>query len=201
MDEFVTKQHAEFIASGYKPSQITYQSFDWRTLITMKALDDRFPTSALVYEEYLVVGIDGKSPWLAGLRLEDFPGSTMEAQLVNAAKYIRADVLSPSAFYWNGTSHDPSMPGYIPFVTKDMISEAHQLGIEVIPWSVNRLNVADQLAQWGVDGIITDYPNTFHRWAKSNNLKVPPGFDEREVLSCLRKNLQTVQSPGIISPR
>jgi hypothetical protein len=60
----------------------------------------------------------------------------MGAQIANAAKYIKADVLSPAAFYWNGTSHDPSLPGYIPFITKDMIDHAHKLGMTVIPWTV-----------------------------------------------------------------
>ena len=131
----------------------------------------------------------------------------MGVQIANAAKYIKADVLSPAAFYWNGTSHDPSLPGYIPFITRDMIDHAHRLGMLVIPWTVrryeflsaqrvhiasqvNRLNIADQLVDWGVDGIITDYPNTFHRWAESKNLKVAPQYSEKEVLSCLRKHLK-----------
>ncbi|KAM6497988.1 PLC-like phosphodiesterase [Amanita muscaria] len=191
VDDFVTKQHAEFIASGYAPSQITYQSFDWRTLVAMKALDDRFPVSALIDEDSVVSDAHGISPWLAGLHLEGFPGS-MDVQIAHAAKYINADILSPAAFYENGTSHDPSLPGYIPFATRDMVDRAHDLGMLVVPWTVNRLNIADELLDWGVDGIITDYPNTFYRWAKSRNLKVAPQYSEKEVMFCLRKHLQTV---------
>ena len=32
----------------------------------------------------------------------------------------------------------------------------HRLGLAVKPWTVNRLNVADRLVTWGVDGLITD---------------------------------------------
>ncbi|KAK2462021.1 hypothetical protein APHAL10511_006484 [Amanita phalloides] len=190
--DFVTKQHAEFIASGYDSSHITYQSFDWSTLIAMKALDDRFPTSALINDESLIVGDDETLPWLAGLRIEDFPGATVGAQIANAAKSIKADVLSPGAFYSNSTVNDPSLPGYTPFTTRDMVESAHEVGLTVIPWTVNRLNVADQLISWGVDGIITDYPGIFHRWVVSKGLKAAPNFSQEDVLFCLQKHLQTV---------
>jgi len=36
--DFVSKQHKEFVDSSYSLSQITYQSFDWRTLIAMKVM-------------------------------------------------------------------------------------------------------------------------------------------------------------------
>lgn len=36
VDEFVSRQHAIFVRSSYRHS-ITYQSFDWRTLVAMKA--------------------------------------------------------------------------------------------------------------------------------------------------------------------
>ncbi|KAF8350183.1 PLC-like phosphodiesterase [Amanita rubescens] len=192
VEEFVTKQHAEFVASGYDPSQITYQSFDWRSLVAMKALDDRFPTSALIYEDSLLVDDNGISPWFGGLRLEDFPGATIGAQIANAAKSIKADVLSPNAYYFNSTATDPSLPGYIPFTTRDLIDVAHEVGLTVIPWTVNRHNIADQLVSWGVDGVITDYPSIFYRWAITKGLKVAPTFAQDHVLFCLQKHLQTV---------
>lgn len=52
VDEFVNKQHAIFTTSGaryyHQPGAITYQSFDWRTLVGMHKLDPSIVTSALV---------------------------------------------------------------------------------------------------------------------------------------------------------
>ncbi|WP_258102497.1 glycerophosphodiester phosphodiesterase [Marinoscillum sp. MHG1-6] len=39
------------------------------------------------------------------------------------------------------------------------VDSLHELGIRVIPWTVNDKEEMDKLINWGVDGIITDYPN------------------------------------------
>ena len=39
------------------------------------------------------------------------------------------------------------------------MEEAHRLGLEVHVWTVNDATQMKELAQMGVDGIITDYPN------------------------------------------
>jgi len=44
-------------------------------------------------------------------------------------------------------------------VTAAKVKEAHDLGLLVIPWTVNEANRMTTLIDWGVDGIITDYPD------------------------------------------
>ncbi len=44
-------------------------------------------------------------------------------------------------------------------LTESTIKEAHALGIKVIPWTVDTKEDIEQLIRWGVDGIITDYPD------------------------------------------
>lgn len=39
------------------------------------------------------------------------------------------------------------------------IEELHRRGLKVIPWTVNDTKDMEQLVGWGVDGIITDYPD------------------------------------------
>ncbi|MBI1225526.1 MAG: glycerophosphodiester phosphodiesterase [Bacteroidetes bacterium] len=39
------------------------------------------------------------------------------------------------------------------------VKALHKLGIKVIPWTVNNIKSMKKLRRWGVDGIITDYPN------------------------------------------
>ncbi len=44
-------------------------------------------------------------------------------------------------------------------LNKEKISALQQKNIQVIPWTVNDSTDMKQLIKWGVDGIITDYPN------------------------------------------
>lgn len=39
------------------------------------------------------------------------------------------------------------------------VRQIQKFGMKVIPWTVNERPDMDRLLQWGVDGIITDYPN------------------------------------------
>jgi len=48
---------------------------------------------------------------------------------------------------------------YYKFVTKSMVKKCHSKGIKVIPWTVNDQKAMRKLIEFGVDGIITDYPN------------------------------------------
>ncbi|KAJ7102293.1 PLC-like phosphodiesterase [Mycena belliarum] len=176
VETFVNSQHALFAASPYRHS-ITYQSFDWRSLIAMKDLDPSVVTSALVeYDTTLMVG-DAPSPWLAGLNLQNFSGSSLGERVASAAHHINATILSSSAY-----DSPRSM------TTRDMVDRAHQLGMLVKPWTVNRLEIAEDLIRWGVDGIITDYPNVIRRWVQQQGLQVAPKYPKRRVLSCLERH-------------
>ena len=44
-------------------------------------------------------------------------------------------------------------------LTQAIVSEAHSLGMRVIPWTVNEVSRMNELIALGVDGIITDYPD------------------------------------------
>jgi glycerophosphoryl diester phosphodiesterase len=44
-------------------------------------------------------------------------------------------------------------------LSKAKIDQLHQQGIQVIPWTVNQRNDMERLKKWGVDGLITDYPD------------------------------------------
>ncbi|KDR84848.1 hypothetical protein GALMADRAFT_233276 [Galerina marginata CBS 339.88] len=192
VDDFVQLQYAEFMRSSYELSQITYQSFDWRTLIAMKSLDPRISTAALIEGHTATGEKNGTSPWLGGLRLQDFPGNTTGQQIAHAAKSIKASIVSPVAISSAGTGIDPTDPGYVPFATKDMIEQAHELGLTVKPWTVNRLNIVSQLLDWGVDGIITDYPAQVRRLIKERGQAVAPTFSKKRVLQCLKEHVQKV---------
>ena len=44
-------------------------------------------------------------------------------------------------------------------LTQEVVTELQAEKMKVIPWTVNERSDMDRLLEWGVDGIITDYPN------------------------------------------
>jgi len=48
---------------------------------------------------------------------------------------------------------------YFKLINKKDINELHSKGVKLIPWTVNEMKDMKQLKQWGVDGLITDYPD------------------------------------------
>lgn len=44
-------------------------------------------------------------------------------------------------------------------LSANVVQEAHEQGLHVIPWTVNDVETMRELIRMGVDGIITDYPN------------------------------------------
>ncbi|MCZ4245336.1 glycerophosphodiester phosphodiesterase family protein [Pedobacter punctiformis] len=48
---------------------------------------------------------------------------------------------------------------YSVLVGKGLVDRCHEMGIKIIPWTVNTLKDIEYFKSLGVDGIITDYPN------------------------------------------
>ena len=44
-------------------------------------------------------------------------------------------------------------------LTDNLLDQAHDLGLQVIPWTVNAVEDMQRLMEWGVDGLITDWPD------------------------------------------
>lgn len=61
-----------------------------------------------------------------------------------------ADLVSDGATVWSPRAST---------LTAQRIADAHSIGLEVIPWTVNDPAEMDELISWGVDGIITDRPD------------------------------------------
>ena len=53
-------------------------------------------------------------------------------------------------------------------LTPELITSYHQMGIKVIPWTVNEQTDMQRMIDWGVDGIISDYPDRLLEVVKSN---------------------------------
>lgn len=54
------------------------------------------------------------------------------------------------------------------FITPALIDEAHARGLQIMTWTVNNPARMQELAEWSIDGLISDDPQllyqTFHSW-------------------------------------
>ncbi|MGN6441195.1 MAG: glycerophosphodiester phosphodiesterase family protein, partial [Arthrobacter sp.] len=146
---------AEIEASGMA-DRTTLQSFDWSSLNLTKQIAPELTLVALSSgDAWMGVGKPGASPNLGGIDIDDYDGS-----LPKAAAAQGYDVVSPT----------------FSSVTPTMIAEAHELGLAVIPWTVNTTADMTRLMDMGVDGIITDYPTRLRTVMEERGLKLPKAY-------------------------
>jgi glycerophosphoryl diester phosphodiesterase len=132
--------------------RVTLQSFDWRTLALAGQLAPQLPRAYLSSARTLK-----DSRWTAGLNAADFSSTP---QLVKAAAG------KPGAqVTWSPAYND---------LTPAAIKEAQKLGLKVLPWTVNQRANMLRLMDWGVDGIITDYPDVLRDLMRERGLSLPP---------------------------
>lgn len=133
--------------------RVTIQSFDWGALMLINTLEPRLPIIALSNaQQFLQCGIEGSSPWTGGIDMDDF-----DCSLPAAAASFGADGISPV----HGLPQDGRIDDkdYVPFVTTQMIAQAHALDMKVIPWTIDDRATLEYYFELGVDGIITNYPD------------------------------------------
>ena len=58
-------------------------------------------------------------------------------------------------------------------VTLPLVQEAHGLGLTVLPWTVDEVADMERLVDWGVDGLITDYPDRLRAVLQRRGVAVP----------------------------
>ena len=56
---------------------------------------------------------------------------------------------------------------YYQFITRKLVQDVHALGAEIITWTVNEPKDMLRLMYYGVDSIITDYPDRAAKLLKS----------------------------------
>lgn len=145
-ETFVRAFIAELRASGVAAERVTLQSFDWRTLFVVRKLAPDIATACLTIDTAntsTLRAADGRpSPWLGGLDPATFGGSV--PRLVKAAGCA---TWSP---FWRN-------------VDAAVVKDAQSLGLRVVPWTVNVPADMAAVITYGVDGLITDYPDRAHK--------------------------------------
>jgi len=136
--------------------RVAVQCFDWRVLRLVQKLAPELSTGALTdqqgEDDTVYAARARPSPWLAGLELSDFGGSV--PRLAQAS----------GASVWS--------PNYLD-LTAAMVREAHDLGLRVIPWTVNAPSDMERLVAFGVDGMISDRPDVLRGVLEHIGISVP----------------------------
>ncbi|GAB3762630.1 glycerophosphodiester phosphodiesterase [Ramlibacter monticola] len=148
--EALTQALLKAIRNAGVGARVTIQSFDWRTLQLVQKLEPAIPT---VYLTVQSTSNDNTrdAAWTAGFRLAEH-GSV--PRMVKAA---------------GGTAWSPNAGA----LTEALVAEAHALGLRVIPWTVNDPALMDRLIGWGVDGLITDYPDRLREVMARRGMPLP----------------------------
>jgi glycerophosphoryl diester phosphodiesterase len=139
------QEYADLVASVFEQQGIVQrtflQSFDWRLPLAVR---DRVPglkiglTSDLQPDGDPQGPLPGNpSPWQCESDIRD------HADLPSMVKSLGADV-------WSSNHLD---------VDQSLVTSAHDQGVEVYVWTVNRETHIRQMIELGVDAITTDYPD------------------------------------------
>jgi glycerophosphoryl diester phosphodiesterase len=134
--------------------RVTIESFDWRTLKLVQRDYPNVPTVYLSAQQKFFDNIRADdragSAWTAGLNAQDFAGSV--AKMVKAAG---GKIWSP----------------YFGDVDEAKIKHAQALGLKVVVWTVNEAKDISRMLGYGVDGIISDYPDRAAEIMRKRNLR------------------------------
>jgi glycerophosphoryl diester phosphodiesterase len=142
------------IADAGMNARVSIQSFDWRSLQIVHKTAPAIPTVYLTLQTKTSDSTrapGGASPWTAGMAF-DAHGSV--PKMIKAAG---GAVWSP-----NGGA-----------LTQALLKEAHDLGLQVIPWTINEPADQRRLLDWAVDGIITDYPDQLRELMRERGMALP----------------------------
>jgi glycerophosphoryl diester phosphodiesterase len=134
--------------------RVMIQSFDWRTLLLVQKQAPTIPTVYLTQQTESDANIhrDKPSPWTAGFNPQDHGGS------------VPRTVKAAGGAIWSPDYQD---------VDAHSIAEAHQLGLPVVVWTVNRPEDMTRLIDMGVDGIISDRPDLLRAEAAKKGIRLP----------------------------
>jgi glycerophosphoryl diester phosphodiesterase len=135
--------------------RVMIQSFDWRSLQLIHNVDPTVRTVYLTIQTPHTNNVNDPR-WTAGRLLRDYASV---AHMIKAA---------------GGTSWAPLSIN----IDQDAVKRAQQLGLQVIPWTVNEVADMRRLMDWGVDGIITDYPDRLREVMRERGLPLPKGLQE-----------------------
>lgn len=150
-EEFVKALLAVIREAGMT-ERVMIQSFDWRTLQLVQRLQPGMRTVYLTIQSRNTNNVEDPS-WTAGRLVRDYPSV---ADMVKAA---------------GGPIWSPNFNN----IDAAAVKRAHEIGLLIVPWTVNDPADMRRLIDWGVDGIISDYPDRLREAMRERGLALPQG--------------------------
>ena len=135
IDDAVRRHHVQ--------SRIILESFDYRTLRAMTAIDPEIRRAALLGE--------GKYDSMMGI-------TDIDKDFVSICRKADATIVMPD----------------FSLVTPERVAAAHAAGIQVIPYTVNKPEDWQKMADAHVDGMITDDPEALLAWLRAQHPPLHP---------------------------
>jgi glycerophosphoryl diester phosphodiesterase len=133
------------------------QSFDWRTLQVVQREAPEIETVYLTAQRQWLDNIGAARPepsaWTAGIAWRDH---------ASVPKMIRA----AGGRTWSS---------YFGDLDADAVRDAHDLGLQVLAWTVNAPQDMERMIDLGVDGLITDRPDVAREVMRRRGLPLPKG--------------------------
>jgi glycerophosphoryl diester phosphodiesterase len=148
-EQIVDALLAEVKAAGME-GRVTIQGFDWRALQRVRERAPALPTACLSSQTPRYDTISN-GLWTAGLTL---------VQHGSVPKMVKA----AGCTIWSPNHAD---------LNEALVKETQALGLQVLPWTVNESADMDRLIAWGVDGLITDYPDRGRAAMRARGLPLP----------------------------
>lgn len=133
------------IKSTAEGESIFHPEFDEFSQIVIFAIEGLVPWERVIIQSFdtrVLKYIHSKYPHIRlAYLLESWNVSLLEDEI--AALGFTPQILSP----------------YYRILDKSIVKQAHDLNMKVIPWTVNLVEDMQSMAEMGVDGIISDYPD------------------------------------------
>jgi glycerophosphoryl diester phosphodiesterase len=143
------------VREGGVAQRASILSFDWRTLVATQEEAPEIPTVYLTAQQVWLDNILAggvASPWTAPLHASRFRGSI--PRMIKTA---------------GGTA----WASYYEEMTLERLEEARSLGLKIMVWTVNEEADMRRMIEWGVDGIISDYPDRLRKVAGELGIALP----------------------------
>ena len=147
--EEISNVVAKIVKGEGIPDRVTAISFDWKVLMYFQKIMPQVPTGYVTIakrgHDTIQKNEAGASPWMGGIDIDKF-GSIPEA------------VKHAGGAYWLSNYYHAVGDGKN--ISTKVVEKAHAEGIKVLVWTPDSKSDMEKLINRGVDGIITNRPDT-----------------------------------------
>jgi glycerophosphoryl diester phosphodiesterase len=157
--EQMARAVVKVLKENHLDTRTDLQAFDWRVLQLIQKLNPNLATAYLVEADSMKL-LTNKDPkvaglWTAGFLLKDYDNS-----LPKMVAKLGGKVWGPES----------------KMLTQENVTEAHQYGLRVVPWTIDTKAEMERMIALHVDGIITDRPDILRGVMAQHGFALPKKF-------------------------